>query len=202
MGSSLVTDERHHGVLRSRWGAVTGWAADRPVQVTLTLTSLIAAHAVLATAFVPAMNPYKSIKIDSNTGTAVTLYLGLAAAAAIVAGFAGVIMVFTIGSEIRRVRSFRFTAGKALQRSWMTAIVEPFLATFLGIIAAVTQMTSGKVIAPWLFELGVALLTHGSARLLWLLHELIEIVYADDHVTESKAEEVSADLLFPKKTGS
>lgn len=66
------------------------------------------------------------------------------------------------------------------------SVAEPVLAAFLGIVAAVTQLTSGKVVAPWLFELGVILLAHGSLRLLWLLHELVAIVHADDQTASSR----------------
>ncbi|MGH3759888.1 hypothetical protein [Actinophytocola sp.] len=203
MGNASVTRSRRLlGRLKTAWFVLTSWVADRPTQVALSLALLVATHAALATVLLPALNPYKSIGLEPNTGTAVTLYLGLAAAAAIVAGFAGVIIVFTIGSEAGRIRQFRFAAGKALHRSWMTVVIEPFLATLLGIVAAATQVTSGKGAAPWLFELGVVLLTHGAIRLIWLLHELVEIVYADDHDADAKTREVAAETLFPRKTGS
>ncbi|MPZ84472.1 MAG: hypothetical protein GEV28_30415 [Actinophytocola sp.] len=202
MGRTAVTSGRKRERLKAQWLTVTAWIVDRPVQVTWALTALIAAHAVLGTSLLSAVNPYKSFGVDANAGTAVTIYLGLAAAAAIVAGFAGVIIIFTIGSEAQRVRMFRRTAGQVLHRSWLTVVAEPVLATFLGIVAAVTQLTSGHVVAPWLFELGLVLLAHGSLRLLWLLHELVEIVHADDQTSDSSVEEVPAEMLFPKRTGS
>lgn len=200
MGSTVMTaSQRKRRRLTTFWLRLTAWVADRPAHVALILTALVAAHAVLSTVFLPVVNPYKSFGTDPNAGTAVTIYLGLAAAAAIVAGFAGVIIIFTIGSEAHRVRIFRLKAGQVLHRTWVTVVVEPLLATFLGIVAAVTQLTSGKVAAPWLFELGVVLLAHGSLRLLWLLHELIEIVHADDQTSDGSTQEVPADMLFPKR---
>jgi len=181
--------------------ASTSWLADHPGGVSTALTALVAVHAVLASVFLSVIDPYKNLAFEPNTSTAVTIYLGLAAAAAIVAGFAGVIIVFTIGSEARRIRLFRFNAGEALQRSWIAAVAEPLLATLLGLLAAVTQVTSGKVLAPWLFELGVVLFSHGALRQLWLLWHLIEIVHADDHVAEEADNEVAAEALFPKLPG-
>ncbi|MBF6446567.1 hypothetical protein IU429_02680 [Nocardia elegans] len=143
------------------------------------------------------LNPYKSLAVDTNTGTAVTLYLGAAAAAAIVAGFAGVVIVFAIGSTSRRVRIFRFRAGEALQGAWIAVVAEPFAATLLGFIAAIVQLTSGRQIAPWFFELALALLAHGGVLLLWILNHLMEIVYADDVEADSKDREISTDSLFP-----
>lgn len=203
MGSTAMTaGQRKRQRLTALWLRLTAWTADKPAQVALMLTALVAAHAVLSTVFLPAVNPYKSFGADPNAGTAITIYLGLAAAAAIVAGFAGVIIIFTIGSEAHRVRIFRLKAGRVLHRTWMTVVVEPLLATFLGIIAAVAQLTSGKVAAPWLFELGVVLLAHGSLRLLWLLHELVEIVHADDQTSDNSSQEISADVLFPRRPGN
>ncbi|NKY89767.1 hypothetical protein [Nocardia veterana] len=136
---------------------------------------------------------------DANVGTAVTLYLGVASAAAIVAGFAGVVIVFTIGSGARRIRVFRFRAGKALQRAWMAVVAEPFMATLIGILAAIVEITSRKEIAPWLFEFGLVLLIHGSVMLLRLLHELVGIVYVEDVEADMKEREIPADSLFPRR---
>ncbi|MGH3873538.1 MAG: hypothetical protein ACRDSR_18840 [Pseudonocardiaceae bacterium] len=58
-----------------------------------------------------------------------TIYLGTAGAAAIVAGLAGIILVFVIGSSSPRLRNFRDAAGKPLRRTWTTIIAEPFAGT-------------------------------------------------------------------------
>lgn len=188
------------GWLRTRYATVRAKCSDHPFWVALALMVGVAGHAVLSLPW-RWLDPYKSLVVDANTDTAVTLYLGAAAAAAIVAGFAGVVIVFTIGSEVRRVRAFRFRSGKPLQRAWMAVVAEPFAATLLGLVAAMAQLTSGRRVAPWLFELGLVLLVHGAILLLWLLRELVEIVYAEDVEADVKDREILADSLFPGQHG-
>jgi hypothetical protein len=181
--------------LAKKWRALIDALVDRSVFVAVGLAGVVAAHAV-STIFWGWLNPYKSLAIDANTGTAVTLYLGAAAAAAIVAGFAGVVIVFTIGSEADRIQRFRVKSGKTLQVAWMAVVAEPFAATLFGVVAAMIQVTSGKHVAPWFFELGLAFLIHGALLLLKLLSEVVQIVHAQDTVTHVKKTEIPTSELF------
>lgn len=192
--STLANDEPRTW-LGKKTRAIVDGLVDHSLTVAAALTVLVTAHAVSAI-FWRQLNPYKSLATDANTGTAVTLYLGAAAAAAIVAGFAGVVIVFTIGSEADRIQRFRFRSGRALQVAWMAVVAEPFAATLLGIIAAITQITSGRPIAPWFFEAGLALLGHGAVLLLKLLYEVVAIVHAHDQEEQTHKTEISTDELF------
>lgn len=170
---------------------------DHPLRVTLALAAVVAAHAVVGWRWWPWVNPFKKIATDDQqVGTAVTIYLGTAGAAALVAGFAGVVLVFTIGAQTPRVRMFRDRGGRSLQRNWIAVVAEPFAATLLGIIAAVTQLTAGRPVAPWLFEFAVVMLVHGAIRLLWLLRELVRIVAADDQLIRGKENTVPLSRIF------
>jgi hypothetical protein len=191
-----VADGRKARWLRKRWVEFGTRCSDHPSWVAAGLIVAVAVHAA-STLRWRWLDPYKSLVMEANTSTAVTLYLGAAAAAAIVAGFAGVIIVFTIGSEARRIRFFRFASGKSLQRAWMAVVAEPFAATLLGLVAAISQVTSGRRAAPWVFEVGLLLLVHGAALLLWLLRALMEIVYAEDTEADAKDREIPTDHLFP-----
>jgi len=171
------------------------WLVDRSFGVSCALALVVIAHAV-ATIFWPSLNPYKSLMLDNNTGTAVTLYLGAAAAAAIVAGFAGVVIIFTIGSDSARIKQFRFEAGKELRTAWLAVVAAPFAATLLGIVSAMVHVTSGKQVAPWFFEAGLAFLIHGALLLLDLLSHLIEIVDAQDTEDTKDKNQLSTDELF------
>lgn len=195
MGSPVSTLFGNPSRLAKRWRAVIDALVNHSVLVALGLAVIVAAHAV-STIFWGSLNPYKSLAIDSNTGTAVTLYLGAAAAAAIVAGFAGVVIVFTIGAETDRIQRFRFKSGKTLRVAWMAVVAEPFAATLLGVVAAMIQVTSGKQVAPWFFELGLAFLIHGALLLLKLLNELVQIVHAQDTVANTKKTEIPTSELF------
>jgi hypothetical protein len=161
------------------WRALVGVVVNRPFVVSAVLAVLVAGHAVLTRPW-PWINPYKAFVEAGNLGTAVTIYLFTAAAAALVAALAGIILVFVIGGQTPQIRLFREQAGSALRRTWVAVVAEPFVAAFLGVVAAITQTTAGGVVAPWLFELGLVLLAHGAVRLTLLLRELVEIVAADD----------------------
>ncbi|PZS40260.1 MAG: hypothetical protein DLM62_03820 [Pseudonocardiales bacterium] len=176
---------------------VKTFAQDRPALVSVSLVLAVAGHGLLTWPY-HWLNPFKSLQADDKDmiNLAVTIYLGTAGAAAIVAGLAGVILVFVIGSSSPRLRSFRDAAGKPLRKTWTVIIAEPFAGTLLGILAAITQTTSGRIAAPWLFELGIVALVHGSLRLLWLLREMVAIVGADDHEATRDDRSITLDEIF------
>lgn len=170
---------------------------DRPALVSLSLIAAVALHGLLTWPF-SWLDPYGNLQtnLPGTTAIAVMIYLGTSSAAAIVAGLAGVILVFVVGSPSPRVRQLRHTAGKPLHRTWLTVVAEPFAAALLGILAAIMQTTSGREAAPWLFELGVVLLLHGSLRLLWLLSGIVTAVAAADHELTRDENMLSLDTLF------
>jgi hypothetical protein len=176
---------------------VKAFVQDRPGLISVSLVLAVTGHGLLTWPY-HWLNPFKTLQADDKDmiSSAVTIYLGTAGAAAIVAGLAGVILVFVIGSPSARLRSFRDAAGKPLHKTWTTIIAEPFTATLLGILAAITQTTSGRIAAPWLFELGIVLLVHGSLRLLWLLREMVAIVGADDHEATRDEKLLPLDEIF------
>lgn len=176
---------------------VTAFVQDRPGLISVSLVMAVTGHALLARPY-QWVNPYKALQTDDKDtiGVAVTIYLGTAGAAAIVAGLAGVILVFVIGSPSARLCSFRDAAGTPLRKTWTTIIAEPFTATLLGILAAITQTTPGRSVAPWLFEVAIVLLVHGALRLLWLLQEMVAIVGADDHEATREERSIPLNEIF------
>lgn len=183
-------------VSRSGRSALIGWIQDRPEVVSIGLTILVGAHLV-ASWWWSWLNPFKSMAGAEGGGTAVAIYAGTTAAGAVVAGFVGVVLIFTISAQGARIRMFRDRGGASLRRTWIVVVAEPFAATFLGIIAAVAQTTSGRVVAPFLFELAVVLLVHGALRLIWLLSELVRIVAADDNLVAENERVVPLSQIFP-----
>jgi hypothetical protein len=170
---------------------------DQPGPISISLVVAVAAHGLLTGPY-QWLNPFKGLQAGDKdtTSTAVTIYLGTAGAASIVAGLAGVILVFVIGSPSPRLRRFRDTASKPLRKTWTTVVAEPFAAALLGILASITQTASGRIAAPWLFELGIVLLVHGTLRLLWLLREMVAIVGADDHEATRDDKAIPLDEIF------
>ena len=189
------TEERSR--LARAWAGTSNFLGDRPGWITVILTAIVAAHAVLAWRY-PWLDLFKALRPGDRdvTNVAVSLYLGTAGVAAIIAGFAGVILVFVVGSPSPRLRTFRDSSGRPLQKTWTSVIAEPFAATLFGIIAATTQTTSGRVMAPWLFELAVVLLTHVALRLLWLLRSLVALVSAEDHDATCDEKALPLDEIF------
>lgn len=183
-------------VSRGGRSALIGWIQDRPEIVSIGLSLLVGAH-VAASWRWTWLNPFNSMAGAEGTGTAVAIYAGTTAAGAVVAGFAGVVLIFTISAQVPRVRMFRDRGGESLRRTWLVVVAEPFVATFLGIIAAVAQTTSGRIVAPFLFELAVVLLAHGALRLIWLLSELVRIVAADDKLVTENELVVPLSQIFP-----
>jgi hypothetical protein len=188
--------------IQRRWpgrvlDAGSAFVQDRPGLVSLGLMLAVAGHGLLTWPY-PWLNPFKGLQAENTgtTSTAAAIYLGTSGAATIVAGLAGVILVFVIGSPSPRLRAFRDAAGKPLHTTWTTVVAEPFAAALLGILAAITQTTSGRIAAPWLFELGIVLLVHGSLRLIWLLRGLVAIVGADDHEATRNDKAIPLDKIF------
>lgn len=195
---------RVSGPAQRRWpvrvlDAGKAFAQDRPGLISASLVVAVTAHGLLTWPY-PWLNPFKGLQADDKdtTSMAVTLYLGTAGAAAIVAGLAGVILVFVIGSPSPRLRQFRDAAGNPLRKTWTTVVAEPFATVLLGILAAITQTTSGRTAAPLLFELGIVLLVHGALRLLWLLREMVAIVGADDHEATREEKAIPLDQIFQR----
>ena len=179
------------------WRRVAGWVKDYPQWVSLIVAGVVAAHGFASWRW-NWLSPYKALTRDDQVSTAVAIFAGTAGAAALVAGFAGVVLVFTIGAPGPRLRTFRYRGGGSLRRNWIVVVAEPFVSTLLGLVAAVTATTSGRPVAPWLFELAVALLAHAATRLVWILHELVQIVAVDDRLLDQKDREVPLNQIFPR----
>ena len=77
----------------------------------------------------------------------VTLFLGTAAAAAILAGFAGVAVVFGLTADGDRVSVFRLEAGKSLRGTWTSTSLAGFAAAGLSLGAAIT-VVNGRMSLP------------------------------------------------------
>lgn len=55
--------------------------------------------------------------------------------------------------------------------------------------------TPALPVAPYVFELGVALLAHSALRLIWLLRQMMEAVHNEDEAAFRKTNSVSFDDL-------
>ena len=120
------------------------------------------------------------------------LYTGALAAAAIVSGFSGVVVVFALTADGPRFQRLRVHGGKALKANWMSATNSGFIAVFGFTSATVVSLIGFEQSAPYFFQAGFLLLTHSALRLLWLLGELSEIVVAADKDSLHQARQVNS----------
>lgn len=104
------------------------------------------------------------------------LYLAMLSAAALQAGFAGVVVVFGLSSQPRAFRSLRNSAGQSLVNNWMSISYSGFLSAGCALTAALINTLGDKWFSPWFFEASILFCAHGVIRLLWLFKQLIGIV--------------------------
>ncbi|MCU1584345.1 MAG: preprotein translocase subunit SecD [Microbacteriaceae bacterium] len=151
---------------------------EQPFYVDLALLALVAVH-FWATQMGRIPNVWGGLAVSSQ-GPVQSLYLALLGPAAIVAGFAGVVVVFGLTATSARFQAFRASAGTSLTRTWVASTLAGFEAVVLLVAATVCSIASSAWLAPWLFELALLVMAHGAARLIWILSQLIRIVRADD----------------------
>lgn len=152
---------------------------DRPQLVDAIVVVLVALHAVL-TGFERMPNFWADFYIAARAEQ-VALHLGVVGAAAIVAGFAGVVVVFGLQSSGDRFSRFRLVAGESLRRNWTASISAGLVAAGLGLVAAVSAYVPWLILAgPWLLEAALLLTLHAGIRLVYLLHLLSGVVREED----------------------
>ena len=157
---------------------VKAFVSDQPFMVDLLLLGSTVVHFVITMlGLVP--NIWAGL-LGSDQGPTQALYLGVLQPAAVVAGFAGVVVIFGLTADAERFRTFRANAGNSLKRTWVSSTLSGFEACLLCIVAASLSVAGLASIGPWLFELALLALIHGSLRLVWILSGLIGIVWAED----------------------
>jgi len=175
---------------------------EQPFWVDLIALALVGVHATLtALGWLP--NVWAVLEGSKRVEGAQALYLGMLGPAAIVAGFAGVVVVFGLSAGSTRFSEFRAKAGQSLKRTWVASTLAGFEAAGLCTAATVINWIDEiQWLAPFAFELALWLLLHGSGRLVWILSEMIGITRADDvkATDEAKVYPVS-HLPFRRNAG-
>lgn len=156
---------------------ILGLLQDHPIVVTSLAFVAVIIHWALVT-FERLDNTWEPLLESMDGGIAI--YLGSASAAAIVAGFAGVVVVFGLTAGGSRFRQLRLHGAGSLTRNWTSASISGFAAAGLSLAAAVLSGIDLGWISPWLFEWSMLLLIHGTVRIMWLLRALMGVVYAED----------------------
>ena len=166
---------------------------DHPLYISLAAFGVVAVHATLTfLSVIP--NTWAGV-LAKDTSVAVTLFLGTAAASAILAGFAGVVVVFGLTADGERFRIFRIESGKRLQSNWTSTSLAGFTAAGLSLASSILMVNGPDFLAPWVFEMSLFLMAHGTVRTIWILRELVTVVRNQDLVwsKEKLTRKITAD---------
>lgn len=166
---------------------------DRPGPLTLLATVAVVAHAWVAQSLDRA-DIWKALRCDPSPSHEIDVYLGVSGVAAFAGGFAGVVIVFALSSDSPVFRRFRILGFRSLRRNSRSVILNCFVAAGLGVGAAVLAASGERSLAAWAFELACVLLVLATARMLWLLHNLLDLVGADDNRVDAKERENSLSV--------
>lgn len=155
---------------------IKGLAQDHPKVITALLIVAVLVHAIL-TFYGLIDNTWASFL---ESGSTISVYLAACSVAAIVAGFAGVVVTFGLTASGERFRVLRASAGKHLGDNWASTSISGFTAAGLGLLAAILDASGLAYLGPWIFELSLLILIHGTVRVIWLLINLGDITGSGD----------------------
>lgn len=176
-----------------------GRLLDNPSAVTITLGAIVAVHFSVSRLWFPEISPsnlFFAVGADDLPNAISSLALGVAAVAAMVGGFAGVVVVFGLSNEDERFRLVRIKASTSLRRNWMSIVTTPLAAAFGAIIAAALATAWWTGAAVWILEACLLLAAHGAVRLVILLSELVRVVHYADEAAQQAANTVDEDEFF------
>lgn len=177
---------------------VGGWIANYPLFATSLIAVVVATHFALSQRW-PVLNVAlalaQTIAGDAQ-GTLMALALGFAAVSAMVGGFAGVVVVFGLGSENDRFRLLRRKGSRRLRANWISVVLSSFCGAFGALVAAVIVVGFGTEPGMWVLEVCLLVTAHAAIRLTCLLSGLAGIVDAEDEDHDRSSKTVrTSDVL-------
>ncbi len=174
---------------------------DFPSVVTTAILAAVALQLLLST-WLPYLNVAHALAMARTTDVRSilsSLSLGVAGVSALVGGFAGVVVVFGLGTENDRFRLLRARGGRRLRASWISVVLNSFASAFGAVLAAVTVVAFDPEVAMWILEICVAIAAHGAVRLTTLLAGLAKIVDSNDEASSLKERLEEIGSLVPEK---
>ncbi|WP_341956139.1 hypothetical protein [Microbacterium sp. LWH13-1.2] len=161
---------------------IGGWFANYPLFVSMLIIGLVIAHFAASQRW-PVLNVSAALAVTSAgdvKGTLTALALGVAGVSAMVGGFAGVVVVFGLGSENDRFRLLRRKGSRRLRANWVSVVLSSFTGAFGALVAAVIVVGFGAEPGMWVLEACLLVTAHAAVRLTCLLAGLAGIVDAED----------------------
>lgn len=181
---------------------ITGLVGDYPFATTLLIVALVGAHFV-ASILWPEVNVASALartRAGDEQALLSELSIGVAGVSAMVGGFAGVVVVFGLGTETDHFRLLRTSGGSRLRANWLSVVMSSFAAAFGAVLAAVTVVAFDATTAMWILELCLLISAHAALRLTALLAGLAGLV--DEQDAQKNFEERKtpiAGLIPPKR---
>lgn len=186
------------GVLKPMM-AVVGWFIDHPRGTNLIIGGLVVCHFVLAW-FWSTANFWTEVLPEKSDPVAIAL--ALVTAGALLAGFAGVVVVFGLQNTSERFRRLRRQGGDELTQNWSSMSSSGFWTMGLAIASALAFSAQQSFAGAAFLEAALLILSHGSIRLIWMLRRLIAVVSTDDDVADRRDRTVSTDSMPFMNNGS
>lgn len=165
------------------FGPPVGWAIDNPGKMNLVLLGFVVLHAVSCIIW-PAANIWNLIFPEGSEPEAVSL--AVVGTGALLAGFAGVVVVFGLQGTSERFRRLRRSGGDELKENWSSMSSSGFWTMGVALASSLAFSATWDMAAGLLLELALLVLAHGSVRLMWMLRNLVEVVSSDDHLADVK----------------
>jgi hypothetical protein len=178
---------------------VAGWFIDHPLGTNLVIVAVVLTHFSVAW-FLPIANFWTGVFPTGSEPVDITL--ALVGAGALLAGFAGVVVVFGLQNNSERFRRLRRQGGDELTENWSSMSSSGFWTMGIALVAALAFSAQVPFVGALLLEASLLVLMHGSVRLIWMLRRLIDVVSADDDVADRKDRTAVTDSMpFMKKGG-
>lgn len=127
------------------------------------------------------------------------LYIGFAGVAGMLAGFAGVVLVFAMTTGSRRFARMRIRGGGRLEANWLSPLLSSFLAAFVSLAAAAADLLGHGAQAAWAFEFVFLVSIHAAMRMCWVLRKLMTATRRQDEEDARPKPVALSDLVAKRK---
>lgn len=174
-------------------------AQDYPLLVNGALLALVLAYWGVTVVWSSSLSLAHALRSVGDANL-MTLHLGTAALAAMVAGFSGVVVVFGLSGENDRFRRLRDAGGARLHANWISVVATSFAGAFLALACATIAIGGQPRVSVWIGLYAMLLPAHGAVRLIWLFSALARVVKGEDGDRKRADSTVSTRELFPPRT--
>lgn len=161
---------------------IGSWFSNYPLFVSALIIAAVVVHFIVSLkwAFLNVAAALANTKASDPQDTLTSLALGVAGVSAMVGGFAGVIVIFGLGSENDRFRLLRRTGARRLRANWISVVLSSFTGAFGALVVAVMVVGFGAEPGMWVLEACLLVTAHAAIRLTCLLAGLAGIVDSQD----------------------